>query len=415
MSNTSIRHAVEWDVESAWAENVQTFTKRAPVLGVIDTSTLKRDALEPQRTTQYGQEVTQWIDGIFTGSTIKTRIWLAGHGSTMVGSPTQTSPELLLAYVFGTAASNGILSAAASTTLTGGTVTVPTTTASGTFSPGGLCRIGSKGDGKADGQMYPIATHVTTSLTPLIALAGTPANGDVLYPVWDYFLPEDLSAAAAQVTGLRFKTRGANLSYECHGCFPMTAEIGGLNTGDCPYIEVTWGVSWWETSATSGISAVANTAFNPSPVTVGSFAINTVGTATRATRSIRDFKLTISLGIARLEGPGGVKVGQTVIGAKRLPTDIEITWTEDADAATATPVLDGYFTSKAFRHLMYTLSTTDGSAIGLYFPNLVFAKTRPVQVASNDNVNRIAIIAKAGTGPTNTSELTLSAMRLGLA
>ena len=115
-----------------------------------------------------------------------------------------------------------------------------------------------------------------------------------------------------------------------------------------------------------------------------------------------------------LLGPGGANAYQTIIGAKRTPSHIKVSWTEDADAATATPVLDGYHSASGDvrKHLMVTLSTTNGSAMGVYFPNLCITGARPVQMNGN-GINQLAIEATAYTGATTTSELTLSAMRIG--
>ena len=49
----------------------------------------------------------------------------------------------------------------------------------------------------------------------------------------------------------------------------------------------------------------------------------------------------------KLGGPGGVNSYQSTVGAKRVPSKIKVGWTEDADAATATPVLDGYWSATA--------------------------------------------------------------------
>lgn len=418
MSNTAIRQALEWEAETTFGEDATTFaTGRVAIIAPVDVSGIKQDKLDPQRLTQRMQEGTPHILGPQEGS-FKTRMWLTGHGSTMVGSPSIATHETFLSYVFGkpggSNGTNGRLSATASTTFTGaGTVAAPTTTASGTFSAGSLVRGGVKGL-RADGQMYPVSTHAATTLNMLIELAALPANTDVLLPCVNFFFPEDPSGTDTNVTGLRFRWRTANLAMEFHGCFPTAVEIGGLNTKEIPYIDITWEVSWWRYTATSGVSSVASNEFNPAPVAAGSFAINDVGTATRATRTIRDFKISIALGMERLLGPGGVNANMTIVGAKRTPSSITVSWVEDADAATATPVLDGYFTASTRKHVMYTLSTTDGSAVGFYFPSLCISGARPVQI-NNGNINRLAIQAEAYTGATTTSELTLSAMRMGFA
>ena len=412
MSNASQRGALEYEAETVFGEDVTTFaTHRPAILDVFDMSGVKQDKIDSGHITQYLQEGTQHFLGPFDIA-FSTDIWLTGHGVTTAGSPTVNAMETFLSYAFGNPTATGLLSAAASTTFTGGTATAPTTTASATFTAGGMFRDGVKGDGKGDGQMNVVGTHVTTTLTPLFALKAVPANGQLLLPTVDFWLPETASSAATTVTGLRMRYRTANLAKEFHGCFPKTLEFSGVNTRGIPRLKIGWGAAWFRYTATSGVSAVAQTAYNPAPVAGGSYCLNGVGTATRVERTIRDFKLSVDLGIRPLEGPGGANSYQTIIGAKRVPSTIKVSWTEDADAATATPVLDGFFTGTTPKHALYTLNTTAGSAVGLYFPNLCITGARPVQIA-NDDVNRLAIEAMAYTGPTTTSERTLSAMRMG--
>jgi hypothetical protein len=129
---------------------------------------------------------------------------------------------------------------------------------------------------------------------------------------------------------------------------------------------------------------------------------------------MHNLTLSITLGIVPLVGQGSPSVYGKVVGAKRIPSSIKLTWMEDADAATATPALDGFYTAGARKHIMFTGSCTNGSAFGWYMPNVCITGSRPVQTA-NENINRLQIEATAYTGATTTSELTLSALRWGSA
>ncbi len=122
--------------------------------------------------------------------------------------------------------------------------------------------------------------------------------------------------------------------------------------------------------------------------------------------------LNIALGVVPLMGPGGANAYQKIVGAHRTPTKITLNWTEDADAATATPTLDGYHSGTTRKHVMVTLNTTNGSALGFYISNGCITGARPVQTGG-DGINRIAVEMTAYTGATTTSELTLSALRIG--
>ncbi len=411
MSNPSALGAICWEAESGWAEDSTSFaTDRIAILGAVDPSGLTHDKLAPDRVVQYLDDGTPYINGVMGGS-FKTKVYLTGHGSTMVGSPSIGAHENFLALVFGSAAD---LSASASTTLTGGTAAVPTTTASGTFDAGGLCRVGALGDGDGDGQLYAITTHTTTSLTLRGALRGAPANGAVLYPVVQIYGPQAPTSTA--ITGTRFLLQTANLQYECHGCFPMSVAISGLNAGEVPMAEITWGVSWWRYSTATFPSATSSTAvaFNPGAVAAGSLNVQDVGTTTRNERTLtRSVSLEYTLGIEVLRGPGGVNQYQAIIGARRTPNTIMLTVTEEADAATTSPVLPGYGLSATFKHIEYTASTADGSAFGFAMPR---ACVTNVAVQKMDqNLNRLTTMYRAHTSAVTTTNLTLAPIVFGMA
>lgn len=415
MSNPSALAAIEYEAEAngAFGEDVTTFaTHRIPHRGKVDVSGLKHDKVDSERVVQYRNDGTQWV--LMTqGGSFKTLMDLPGHGATTVGSPTLDALETFLGYVFG----NVALSAAASTTLTGGTANVPTTTASGTFSAGGLCVIGTLGDGRGNAQMYPIATHLTTNLTLLLAMDNAPTNGDVLYPVAQMYtseIPTNAGLTAAGTTpGLRFRLLTANLRYECHGCYPTAISLSGFDPGGRPQIEITWAVSWWRYSTATFPSVVASNQYNPAATAAGSIVVQDFGTVTRVKRSARNFKIDYTLGIVPLEGPGGVNAFQKCVGCRRTPDKIKVSWTEDVDAATLTPTLPGFGTATTFKHLMATYSTAIGSRVGMYFPRLAVTNV-PIQ-RDDGGINRVMIEAEAQVSTTTTNDLTLSAFRMGFA
>lgn len=409
MSNAAELGAVLYEAEASWGEDVHTFaTHRIPVLDAVDTTGLKQEALDPQRVTQYLQEGSPWIKGKQSG-TFKTRIHATGHGSSTSGALTVDAIETFLSFVFGKITA----SAAAGTTAgVGSTASNVVTIASATFTAGALARFGQRNDGRGNGQAGAIASHIGTAMSLLTALDTAPSNADVVWTGENLYIPESANDASTSLTGLRFALCTWNYKYECHGCFPISLKLGGTNNGETPYWEIEWGVSWWQYStAPTFPSAVTSNQFNPTPNTGGSMFVNDVGASARLKRTFRNLSIDIQLGIVPLEGPGGVAQYQTIIGAKRVPSKLKITWSEDSEAATATPALDVFWTAGTRKHMLLTLSPDNGASVAIYFPNLCITGSRPVQ--RNDNrVNRIAIEAMAYTGPTSTSELTLSAMRV---
>lgn len=412
MSNPSALGALEFAPETAFAEVSSTFaTHRIPVLDAIDPSGLIHSKEAAGRVNQHmqaggGGYVLMGMEGSFT-----TKLDLTGHGTTTVGSPTVTAMETFLGYVFG----NVSATIPASTTLAGGTAAVPTTVASGTFAAGSIARVGALGDLRGNGQMYAIGTHSTTTLNLLTALDGAPTAGDVLAGATNFYLHETGYGTGLNATtpGLRFRFISNNLHYAVYGCAPTGWTLSGLSPGERPQITVTWGCAAWEAVVATSPSVVATTTNNPNVVAAGSLFANTVGTATSAKRSHRALTIEISGGLQPLKGPGGLRPYQTIIAWQRMPLTVKWSWIENADATTATPVLQGWGTGTDYKHVMATLNAVAGKQVGFYSPNVCISSV-PVQF-NNNGINSLKFEGVAETGTTLTNDLTASALRMGWA
>lgn len=426
MSNPSVIAQLEYAPETAFAESSSTFSTLAvPTTAPIDPSGLRWDKEPANRPSGYMHGTSGYVL-MGQGGTFTTEFDLAGHGSTMVGSPSITAMENLIGFIFG----NRALSATASTTLTGGTATVPTTTASGTFSAGAITPIGALGDGDGDGQFYAIGTHTTTNLTLLTDLNGAPVNGAVLYPATNFYFHETatnyggtgLTGSAGHATtncpSLRFRFLNRNQQYTCHGVVPTAFTLSGLNAGQRPKMSVTWEVARWSAvdASTTVPSGTTQPTDNPSMVGAGSLNVAAVGTTTRSLRNYRDLQINVTLGMYVAKGPTntvGASAYQSNVACHRMPTMVEWTWVEDAAASSATPTLQGWGTSTTKRHALLTLSTTDGSRVGFYSPNCC-VKAVPVQENFN-GINSMRVTLVAETGATTTNDLTLSHFRMAYA
>ena len=143
--------SLEYVTEAAWAEASTDMSSavRIPTLEQVSIEGLTHEMVSPGRVVQYKNEQTASIPGKQGGSFTFT-VHLAGFGSTTAGAVAVEALGDLLGWVIGTnsvsAASGDTVSGAASTA-----VSVNTAGASG-FAAGSLCRVGTKGDGKADGQ-----------------------------------------------------------------------------------------------------------------------------------------------------------------------------------------------------------------------------------------------------------------------
>lgn len=404
MSQSVKRGAITYEAESSFAENIGTTTTlRVPVIGTVDCSGFKHDKIDADRTTQRRQELTPWILGTQSGS-FKTRLYLTGHGSSVQGATSASGTETLLGYVFG----NVAVSSATGTTTTGGTAIAPATTAANGFNAGSICTIGVLGDGRGNGQPAVISSHAGNVANLLTAIDVAPNAADLFKSGTMIHCSE--SPTATTMTGLRFLLQTANLQYLAHGCLATAVAFSPMKTKTVPWIDITWAVAWWEYKANTFPSAVATETFMPAPIAAGSVFMNTVGTTTRVKYTVRDFTIGYKLGVELLEGPGGVSQYQTITGGVRTPDEISVDFTADADAATVSPVLPGLATGTNQQHILYGLGPTEQKSVAFYWPN-VFTDEVGIQFMDG-NINRIRYSGRAGTGTTNTTELTSSAQRM---
>lgn len=408
MSNPGSFLELEYEAESSWAEDVTTFaTHRLPLISFDHA--LSQEMIDPGGV--YGDPEggpTGYIRGKM-GGTVTMRLDLPGHGATTAGSPSIDPIETFLGIVFGTRA----LSATASDTASGAddTTTIPTTAASG-FSAGGLVFIGALGDGDGEGQCYPVVSHASSEMSLGVAMPGAVAANAVLYPVAMMYPSSSLTSRA--VTGTRFRILTGNLCYECHGCWPQSVSITGLSPGERPQIEIVWGVSWFRETASGTIpSAVTSNRHNPGIIAAGSLHVQDVGTTTRNARTCRSFSINYGLNVMPQMGPGGVNAQQVVVGAVRGGNTITVTWSEDADATTTTPVLSGYATDGVNKLIMWTSRPTIGKRIAILLRNVCITSYAVQHVT--DGINRLEITGRAHTGGTTTNDLTKAPFVLGFA
>lgn len=416
MSLPSALGAVCYEAETTFGENTSTFSIRLNHQGEVDASGLEQARIECNNVQQYLQGGDMSFIGVKGGS-FKLRLYLPGHGSTTAGSMSSTAIPTLLGYVVGDS-----MTGPSGTTFTGGTASVPTTTASGTFTAGmlvrgGLAKVGNTAaDGRASGQFAAVASHSATTMTLLTAFPGAPTNGDVLYSTEMVHTVELPSSTKISMTGLRFLLQTANQQYECHGCYARSYSLTMGVNGEPPMIEIDFGVSWFIPVAPTFPSAVSVQTFNPAPSGGGntSWFFQAQGTVTRATRTIRSFAVNVSVNNLPQVGPGGADQYQVVIGCVRGPARISVTWTEDAGAASTTPQVNTDWENTTAKHGLLTLSSATGSAMAVYFPKMIPMDKRPVQFADG-GVNRVRYTYSAHADETRATDLLASAMRIAFA
>lgn len=398
---------VAWEDESSWAEDVDTMTYGLPLAGPVDISGITQDMLDASRVTSRRLAYSKNVLGTWNIS-FTTTSNLTGHGSTCAGAITATA----LARLLGDVVLGGRdTTLQAGMTMTGGTATVPTVSSATGFAAGSVVRLGALGDGDGEGQFYALSTHAGSALNLLHAMAGAPVNGAVVYS------PELVYPAnsACSMTGRRFRILTADLQLVIHGCFPTAISFSGLEPGGRPQVSITWGGSWAEPAAGTFPTTPTADEFNWQPPSAGgSLFLQDLATTTRAVYGVRSFSLDYQLGVSPVVGGNGVNQYQTITGATRTKDTIMVNVTLDAQGADATPQWWDSFFANTSQHMMYTLHSADGTAVGFYFRNLCWAGRRPSQTSTNDR-NTIPLSFRADNHTTTTSDLTLAPMVLALA
>jgi hypothetical protein len=242
-------------------------------------------------------------------------------------------------------------------------------------------------------------------------MAGAPVNGAVVYSP-ELVFPADSSCA---LTGRRVRILTNDFQVVIHGCFPTAVSFQGLEPGGHPQVTISWRGSWAEPAAGTFPTTPNADEFNWQPPSAGgSLFLQDLATTTRAVYGVRSFSLDYSLGISPIVGGNGVNQYQTITGATRAKDTIMVNVTLDAQGADATPQWWDAFFANTSQHMMYTLHSADGTAVGFYFRNLCWMGNRPSQSMTNDR-NTIPLTFRADTHSVTTSDLTLAPMVIALA
>ena len=417
MSNPSQLGAIRLADESSFGEVSTTFDERLSIVGAVDPSGLTQEKVDIERTVQYQNDGHHDIRGVQGGS-VSIDLMLSGHGGATTGSISATAEETFLGRVIGNLDVTQIGTTAGSTWEDAdsglGDLAV-----GGTFLAGGLCRIGVLNDGEGEGQFHAISTFTDNGASPddivlLTAAGGTPQSGVQIYAPALIFPNE--GPTATTVTSMRLEIMTANQQYQCHGCYPTAITFSGFNAAELPRASVTMAVSRWTTSSGTFPTATSQTTNSPAPVAAGSFYQQNNGTTTRQTRDIRDFNLSIDLGMVPLVGPGAVNAFQNIIGVRRTKCQATFDFVLDSEAAGTDTFGDIWNTAEAtiaYHHILYSLSIEDGRAIGFYFPRCLITGQRPTQL-DLDGINRKRVFYRAISSATTTTELTNANFVLGI-
>jgi hypothetical protein len=407
-SKSSLLGALLYETETNFGEAVTTTATRIRPWGTV-TYDLSHPGQRPEVLRNRPHDGAPYVRMPMAG-TIAFDIPLPGLGSTAAGAAPASDIVTLLGTVFGVSGTG----LATGTTVTGGTAAIPVLTAATGIAAGAVVKFGVKGDGRADGQFAAVGSHATNNATLLTALPGAPIATDVVYAsrmVYESQTPGTYES----ITSLRILFVTAQQAYLCHGCYPTGAGFS-VNVGEIPKVRLTYAVSWWEPRSSTLPSAVSVQDHSPAPIAGGSMFLNAVGTSTRATVLARSVAFNVGLNNIGEPGVGGYDEHQLITGASRAPGSATLEMTIDSEAAgtdTYGALFDVSENTRSNMHALYTMTTGDGRATALYFPNLTPVEARPVQFDDSGLLRR-RLRFEALTGTTTTSDLTLSPWRLAL-
>ena len=218
------------------------------------------------------------------------------------------------------------------------------------------------------------------------------------------------------VQSLRFFIKTADTNWCLHGCFLKAISLVGGAPGQIAKWQFTISPSWMEPITTTFPDTTTTAAWttNAVPTAAGSVFMNAYGTTTRATLTARAITIGITLGIQPIMGYNGIDSAQMIVGASRIPDDIKVSLTVDAEGDSATPTWWSAWAANLRRHLLIAWSVGNGSTLSCYFPNLAWTGKQPTQM-DMEGLNRVGLEFVAGTDTTGATDLARSAMRWGLA
>lgn len=417
-TRTSTIGFLGYDEEASFAAVSSAYDKVLQVRDVtLNPGSLVQPMIERGGVFSYMGDSEFAVQGAFLGGTLSFEMDLYGHGTTTAGALSETPLARLLGHVFGNSDATQVGGSATSTTDTD-TLTSTNTT----LLEGGLIRIGVLGDAKAEGQGTVLA-DATNSYELMVAMPGTVTSGDAVYAT--QLIYPDVTNSNNHLTSteaifnntLRFVVATGNQQWVCRGCACTSIELSGFNAGEIPKAKMTWTVAYWDDISVTFPSATASADFAPAPVANGSFFYNTVGTTTRQTEPVRNVSFSIDHGMVPIIGQGGANTSQVIVGYVRTRSVPRLNFSVEAQAATATPAWGTWWeaspNTNTYRHILYTMSITDGRTVMLYMPRCRPIGNRMTQ-SDIEGLNYVPVSVEGRIGATTTNALTLSPWRIGL-
>ncbi|HMG21786.1 MAG TPA: hypothetical protein VK607_10730 [Kofleriaceae bacterium] len=413
MSNSSELQNVLYTEEDEFCEDLSTATTALPLIDTVDVTSLGRPFQRINHIRQFANDGAHDVAMPFQG-TVQLKGNLTGLGSSAAGAVPASDMVTFLGLLVGA----DVTGLATGGTFTGGSATDPTTSMVNGVVAGGLVRGGQIADGRVGGQWLAVNAHALSALDLLIAAAVAPAAADVLYSS-RLVHPNESSPLFDQPRTFRMLVQTANGHFLCRGCFLTEFALTGLSPGEIPGWQATIGVAHVESTSTTFPSATRPQRHAATPAVTGSLVMARAGSTIRRLESARSFSMSFGFRGNGLVGTGGNFEGQLWQAARRTPGDgTTIDMVVDAEATGTNFWLDEAMSlatgDPGYWQMLYTVSSLNGRAVGIYLPKLTLTGTMPTQIMDG-GYNRVRLGFRALANDAGVSELQRSAWRIGFA
>lgn len=396
--------------ETAFAEDVSTWSHRIPILG-SPTLTLTQERITDGGLRSRSNEESLSHPGPRTAELTFT-CRAIGHLTTAAGALTETWQHLLIRRALGGNTTSGVGTTISGTASASSSVIDVTSAAS--YAAGEVIRVGSKGDGKGDGMAVVIGS-INTGATPdaitlLTALPATPSTaGHVVYATQLAYPDETAIGSLTTVrficshttTGAQYILRGGQLSALALNITPQ----------EMPTYTFTFRFAYWQRSADTTPSARSLLDDFSAPVAGGRFAYHdsTTPSTVMTALTAANINFTITRDLQPIIGPQGTWSEQFINGW--APTMTKAALTFDVPWSTTFETIWDTANQSALRYgFLFQNCSTDGRVVGFYIPSAHITGARPTLTEVNGQDYQT--ISFAATDPASGTELQRSGFRL---
>lgn len=411
---------VSFNTEATVAENAEapgsnTFGSRIPCLSFSPTMTQDRMS--------DGGYQARMDSPALSGSVLGVREGGFEMEANMIGLLTDPGSSTIatvpwLATLLG-GALGGLRTAGSGTTVTGSgssTTSVNVTSSAG-FLAGEVVFVGARGDGRAEGSAAVVTAVSVGNITVTPALAGAPANNDVVRKAATIY-HDETAVADGELDTFRFRLgkREAGAQYQLLGC-AFTGVSINYAPRVVPTVRLTAQAAYWTRHTATIPSGGTLLGHYSAPVAGGAAILWDWSGTTRTLCQARALSLEISTPTEPVEavgpGTGTAAQYQTVFGWQRTGFSVRVSLTVPFDTAWETLWTNYDGSSTPGRSLLFYSNNTPARRSGFYIPKLIPVGPKPVVTEWNGQTAMV-LNFEAAADSTLSTELEKSALRIFL-